>query len=249
MFVVTRTWWSGVVVDPVAQRAERGSSGDTEHGVRIETDRGHPVRELELAPGWEGEMAFDRYQLRLLAEHAPNRGQPVFGNDAPHGRVQGRELEGRREIGDFPEHPGLDDGKLDRTGSQHGMPEPVYPVAVDVGYGSDPASGDFAQQQSDGQRPAGLEALLTLLGKTGRNRFAQGKRTPSRWWGIVESGGHPGDLQGGDAGPVPRGRGFGGRQRSPGADHPFYGRGEEVVGRAVLLIEPIGDGAQGALLG
>ena len=216
----------------------------------IDAARGHPVYQLFLASRGVAVPAGDRHQIRPLSEHTAHRGQAVLGKGAANRRVEGGELERRREVGHLSEDLGLDDGQAHRAGLVHRMPEPVHTIAVDVGNRTDGASRDLAEKHTDRQGAAGLEALLPLLGQGGGYG-------PAPWEGPVrrrrlrgvEARHHQGHFEGGDAGAAPGGRGLARGYRAALADDPLDGSGEEVVGRAVLGTEPVGDGAPGALLG
>ena len=151
-------------------------------------------------------------------------------------------LKGAERLEISPRHLCLDYGKLDRTNTEKmdaririsGFPSTYDMVPIE------PPVISPSSRRPPG--PSGFEALLAFLGQTRGDGLTKGKRTSSRWLRTVESRAHQGDLQGGDTGPIPRGRGFGRGHRSLRADHPFYGRGEEVVRRAVLGSESVGDG-------
>ena len=153
-------------------------------------------------------------------------------------------------MGNFPEDPGFDYGKLYRPRTRHWMPKPIYPVAVHVRYGSQRTQRNLPEQQPNGQGPAGLKARLALLGYASGTGLAQDGRFPFRQrMDAIESRAQQGDFQGRYAVPGPRGRGFGHRHRSPRTDDPLYGGGKKVVRRAVLAIKTISRGPPSALLG
>ena len=136
-------------------------------------------------------------------------------------------LYGADQIGDFSQHHRLDDGQRNRARIFHGMSESIDPVAVDEGDGPDGAECQFAQQQTDRQRPAGRKACLALHRQTGGNRVIQETNALPVQLDPIETGTQQWNVQGHNAFIAPRGRAFGQWNRSPFADDPFHGRGEK----------------------